>query len=622
MNVSRNESCPCGSGLRYKRCCGRLSDEPAVPPSPAPSVAPNEFDQLIELFYAERYAELESRSRLLLERHPDSGLAWKLLGTALGVQGKDALLALQKAAELLPDDVDVHNNLGNALQDIGQLTDAVDSYRRALELKPDFVSARYNLGICLVTLGQLDEAVACYRRALEIKPDYAEAHSNLGNALRDMGQFDAAVSSFRRALALQPDGMDANRGFMATILYLPALTLDELFDEHLAAVARLCAHVRKANHFFHNISDPDKKLRIGYVSSDFRNHPVGRNILPLMEHHDREKIEIYLYGDVNRVDGMTEWFQHSADAWRSIKGLNDCEAAELIRRDQIDVLVLLAGRFDGNRPLIAAYRPAPVQVSFHDPATSGLIDMDYLITDHNLSPRETRERFTERLVHLPTFYVHPPLIAVSEVGMLPQQQKGYVTFGSFNNPAKINERVVSLWAQVLQSIPGSRLLLKYKNGFGVASVKTHFLKLFELYGIPASRLDLVGADEDMSSHLNRYAAIDIALDTFPFTGSTTTFEALWMGVPVVTLLGDHMVARWSGAMLKKLNLDELIANNEDGYVEIAKGLAQNLDRLESMRTGLRERVAKSPLCDEKRRAHQLERVYRWMWAKWCAEHAA
>jgi predicted O-linked N-acetylglucosamine transferase (SPINDLY family) len=325
---------------------------------------------------------------------------------------------------------------------------------------------------------------------------------------------------------------------------------------------------------------------------------------------------------VKRPDEVMERFKSVADGWRSIVGVTDEAAAEMIRRDEIDILVLLAGRFDDNRPLIAAYQAAPVQVSFHDPATSGLRFMDYLITDSILSPRETREQFTERLVHLPTFYVHAPLVNAPAVNLLPARGKGYVTFGSFNNPSKVNARVVALWSRVLHAVPGSRLVLKYQNIFGNVSVRQSYFDLFIAQGIEAHRLDLISASDSSEQHMARYAAIDIGLDTFPFTGSTTTFEALWMGVPVITLLGDRMVARWSGAMLKKLRLDELIAQDEAEYVKIAQGLAQDLDRLESLRASLRERVAKSPLCDEKRRTNQIEKAYRWMWAKWCVEQAA
>lgn len=616
MNVSRNDPCPCGSGLKFKRCCGKIEDEPIA----VATSLDDEFWELVALFHAGGYAEVEHRARNLLERHPESGFAWKLLGTALGVQGKDALPALQKAAALLPDDVDAHNNLGNALQDLGQLEAAVASYRRALAIKPDFASAQYNLGISLRGLGQLDAAVACYRKALEIKPDYAEAHNNLGKALQDIGLLDEAMASFRSALAIKPNCLDTNRAFLTALLYQPAIKIDALFAEHRACAARLSAADVSISRGFTNNPSSRKKLRIGYVSSDFRNHPVGRNIMPLIGRHDREKFEVYLYANVKRPDGLTDWFNGAADGWRSIVGLSDEAAAEMIRRDEIDLLVLLAGRFDDNRPLIAAYRAAPVQVSFHDPATSGLKAMDYLIADAMLSPRDTSEQFTERVVHLPTFYVHPPLAGAPEVTPLPAREKAYVAFGSFNNPSKVNERVVALWAKVLHAVPGSRLVLKYQNIFGNESVRKRCLELFLAQGIEAARLDLISASDSSEQHMARYAAVDIALDPFPFNGSTTTFEALWMGVPVITLLGDRMVARWSGAMLKKLQLDELIAHDETEYVAIAQGLAQNLERLESLRGGLRDRVAKSPLCDETRRARQVERLFRWMWAKWCAGH--
>ncbi len=621
MNMSRNDPCPCGSGLRFKKCCGKIKNEMSAVIRFASTPAPDEMEPLIALFHTGRYAELESQSHLLLKRYPDSGFAWKLLGTALGVQGKDALLALQQAAALLPDDVDAHNNLGNTLQDLGEFEGAVASYRRAIEIKPDFVSAQYNLGIALSALGRADEAVESYHRALAIKPDYAEALSNLGNAQRDLGQHDSAMSYYLRALAIKPDCLDANRAYLTALLYHPNITVERLFDEHIAFAERTCAALGGFGQPTFNSRNARKKLRIAYVSSDFRNHPVGRNIRPLLERHDRCNFEVYLYGDVKRPDSMTDWFKSMADSWCSIVGISDAAAAEIIRRDEIDILVLLAGRFDDNRPLIAAYQPAPVQVSFHDPATSGLKEMSYLLVDRMLSPRDTVERFTERIVHLPTYYVHAPMERTPDVSPLPARKKGYITFASFNNPSKVNEQVVILWSRVLQAVPGSKLILKYKNTFGNAKVRQRYVELFQAQGIEAHRLELANADEAVEQHLARYAEVDIALDPFPFTGSTTTFEAVWMGVPVVTLLGDHMVARWSGSMLKKLKLDALITHSEAEYVEIAQHLAQNLDQLELLRAGLRERVAQSPLCDERGRARQIERVYRWMWAKWCAEQA-
>ncbi len=651
MNVSRNDACPCGSGKKYKRCCGKASTQhPSHAFAPAPSST--ELERMVVLFHAGRYAELEIRAGVLLEKFPVDGVSWKLLCAALQMQGKDALHALQMTAKLLPNDAEAHNNLGLALQDIKQFDGAADCYRYALKINPGDAEVWNNLGTALHDLGQYDaavvsyrsalrlkpgnvvvlnncgisfqelrrydDAVFCYRQALEINPEYAKAHCNLGIALVRLGQLDDAIASYSMALKIEPDALDTNRDFLAAKLYQPSIPTSELFQILTRFAVQMSSDLREIGRPFCNSIESRRKLRIGYVSSDFRYHPVGRNIMPLMGCHDRSRFEIFLYGNVLRPDRITDWFKKSVAVWRSIVGISDQDAAEIIRRDEIDVLVFLAGRFDDNRPLIAACRAAPVQVSFHDPITSGLTAMDYLITDHGLSPFNTEEQFTERLFRLPTFYVHPPSINMPHVGLPPAREKGYVTFGSFNNLSKVNGEVLALWSRVLRAVPSSRLIIKYQNVFENESLRRRISDAFLAHGIEPHRLDLVSASDTGEQHLARYAAIDIALDTFPFTGSTTTFEALWMGVPVVTLLGDHMVARWSGAMLKKLKLDELIANNETEYINIAQSLALNLDRLETLRLTLRERVVKSPLCDEQGRTRQIERAYRWMWAKWCA----
>jgi protein O-GlcNAc transferase len=279
--------------------------------------------------------------------------------------------------------------------------------------------------------------------------------------------------------------------------------------------------------------------------------------------------------------------------------------------------VLLAGRFDDNRPLLATYRPAPVQVSMHDPATSGLDEIDYLIADRGLAPRRTRERFTERVACLPTFYLHPPLRrAAARRGI----RDGRITFGSFNNPAKLNADVVALWARVLHSVPGSRLLLRYRGVFLMPGVRERYLALFSAHGIAEDRLIVPAEPRDgRDQHLARYDDVDIALDPFPFTGSTTTFEALSMGVPVVTLEGERMVARWSLAMMRKVGLAHLVARNADEYVEIARRLAGAPDELARLRRELPERVVRSPLCAERGRTRQLERLYRRMWTIRCGK---
>lgn len=555
-----------------------------------------------------------------LKLRPDYTDAYNNLAHAYGMLGRydEAIACLKTVLKLDPGRADANNNLGIALEEQGKAKLALEYFRAAVRLQPDYAEAYSNLGNAYRDLGDLDEAEKNYRQALALNPNLAEACNNLGGVLGGRGAIDEALNAYLRALEIKPDYLDAKRAYLTTWLYRPDATVEDSFEQHSAFEARFCSALRAIDRPFTQSRHPLKKLRIGYVSSDFRNHPVGRNIMPLIGRHDRSKYEVYLYGNVKRPDSITEWFKNASEGWRSIAGMTDRAAAEMIRQDEIDILVLLAGRFDDNRPLIAAYRAAPVQVSFHDPATSGLQAMDYLMTDHVLSPRQTRERFTERLVHLPTFYLHAPMINVPEVSPLPARERGYVSFGSFNNLAKVNDQVAALWSRVLHAVPNSRLILKYQNIFGNARVRQRYLDLFGAYGIEAHRLDLVSASDTGEQHLARYGAIDIALDPFPFTGSTTTFEALWMGVPVITLPRETMVSRWSMAMLKKIQLDDLIARNEDEYVAAAQQLTGNLERLAQLRATLRERVANSPLCDERARARQIERTYRWMWQKWCA----
>lgn len=533
-----------------------------------------------------------------------------------------AVACYEAALKIEPDLVQAHVNLGSALLALGRAEDAVSCLQTLLARHPECAEAHGNMGLALDESGRLDEAVDALREALRLQPNQAQAFHNLGSVLLKRGQLTESTDAFKHALALQPDYVDAASNFLVAILYDAELDEASRFEAHRLFEQCHAAGSKVAHVQFANKRSAEKKLRIGYLSSDFRNHPVARNFEPLFQHRDRNRFEVYLYGNVENPDAITERFKQAADRWQSILGMPDEAVARKIREDAIDILVLLAGRFDENRPLIAAYRAAPVQVSLHDAATSGLKEMDYLIADAQLAPRNTQECFTERVVRLPTFYLHAPLVGMPDISPLPCQARGYVTFGSFNNPAKVNERVVALWSAVLKAVPGSKLLLKYKAAFGVPSVKARYLGLFEACGIPADRLILVGAMETLSQHLDRYSEIDIALDTFPFTGSTTTFEALWMGVPVISLAGNTMVSRWSAAMLKKIELNELIAHSVDEYIAIAQRLASDPNHLGELRTGLRERVARSPLCAAPARARQIERAYRWMWKKWCATEAS
>ena len=367
---------------------------------------------------------------------------------------------------------------------------------------------------------------------------------------------------------------------------------------------------------------PDRRLRIGYLSSDLRGHVVARNMLPIFEHFDRTRFEVFCFADVAEPDFHTSKFQEHSDGWIDIVGLSDQEIAAEIQRRQVDILVILAGHFDGNRLLVAAYKPAPIIISYHDPVTSGLDAIDYLIGDPVLTPRGGREGFAERVIRLPSYYLAHPLHAAPPTTPPPCLTEGRITFGCFNVPSKISDPVIELWARTLLSVEGATLLLKYRNFYDAPRLRDGVLRRFQECGCPPDRIAFRAAVEDSERHLAGYQNVDIALDPFPFCGSTTTYEALWMGVPVVTLPGETMVGRWSASMLKALGKDAWIAGSSDEYIAIASRLAADYQGLAALRRQLRGEVASSSLCDGSGKARGLARLFRAVWRRHVAREAS
>lgn len=605
--------------------------------------------EVIALFNAGQYALLEERILPFMTQYPNWGPGWQLLGIALASQNKPAEMALQRAVGLSPNDADAHNNLGKALQDSGQLENAVLIYRRALQLKPDFTEAHNNLGNALRKLqrpeeavsscrralqlkpdfaeaynnlgnalqdmNQLESAASCFRRALELKPNLAEVHNNLANALRHLNQLDAAHASYRRALVLDPEFNKANSNLLLTMQYAEGYTPAELFAEHKAYAQRFEAPL-KANWLPHpNARDSGKRLKIGYVSPDFRNHAVAFFIEPVLAKHNREQFETFCYYNHAVSDEVTQRLKLLADHWRDLHVLSDDAVAELIRADGIDILVDLAGHTAGGRMLTFARKPAPVQVAWLGYLSStGLTAIDYRITDAHADPSGMSERYySETLYRLPdTFICYQPPKDTPQVGTLPAIAQGGITFGSFNSLTKLTSGVLKLWAQVLLAVPGSRLLLK-TVALADAATRQQLIADFATHGVDEERLMLVPSDATHFEHLNRYNQVDIGLDPFPCNGGTTSFDAMWMGVPVVTLAGDRFISRMGVSMLTSLGLTELIAKTPEDYVAIAARLAGDPVRLAALRAGLRERMANSPLTDAKRFTLNLEKAYREMW---------
>jgi len=566
-----------------------------------------------------RLAEAEDSYRRALDLKPEHADFHNNLGVTLNALGRlqDAVASCRKAISINPGLAEAHNTLGGSLHALGQWEEAAASSQKAITLKPDFAGAFINLGYALNRLGRLDDALSSFHQALALNPDFAEAHYLIGDTSYTLGRLDDALASTRNALVLKPDFSVAARHLLHLTLYLPGLTPEERFAEHLLFSETQTRDITPQPEKLTNDATPDRRLRIGYLSSDFINHPVGTNILPLLSCHERKNFEIFCYADVRRPDALTERLRATAEHWRPIVGMSDADVARMVWADGIDVLVCLAGHFGNNRPLVCAHRAAPVQVSFHDGATSGLAEMDYWLSDNFLHPLETTEKFTEQLYRLPVLYQYPGIEEAPSIEPLAADTNGFITFGSFNNPAKINEAVIDLWAQILKSVAGSRLILKYKNLYGQASLQNFLLERFAADGVNADRIIFETSSDSVSEHLAQYAKIDIALDPFPFNGATTTFQALSMGVPVISLAGDTFIHRAAGSMLVQVDLGDLAVDTPQAYVACAKDLAADLPRLRSLRAGLRDRLAASPLCNAAAYARDVEAAYRHMWRGWC-----
>jgi predicted O-linked N-acetylglucosamine transferase (SPINDLY family) len=552
----------------------------------------------------------------ILKKDPDHADALSNLGALLLEAGRAelALPLLQHALVKNPELSVARINLGLALHELERLEEAASCFREAIAAEPIRADLYFNLANTLHADRRYEEAIACGERAIALKPDYAEAYHNIGNGWREIGDTETAVRRYRDALRLNPDNASAWRNLLSTLLYRPDVPPARRLAEHLQFSARYPT----STHRHSAVMDPERPLRVGYISSDFRQHPVARNLEPLFADRPAGNVFNAVYAQVRQPDDVTARFRARADLWRLILGLSDEAVVEQIRADRIDILVHLAGRFDRNRPALAAGRAAPIQISFHDPATSGFPAVDYLIADRFMVPRSGSERFTERVLRLPSFYTHAPLPDASDPGPLPAGTAGPITFVSFNHPAKLNPRVLGVWGDILRSVPGSRLLLRHRHRFSSIALQERVLSGLAAIGVDRNRVLFQAGDSSRGDHLSLYCQTDIALDPWPFTGSTTTFEALSMGVPVVTLAADTMVGRWSGSMLHALELDELIASSEEEYVVIARRLAADLTYLAKLRRSLRPLLAASPLCNGPLRARQIERLYRAVWRRWCA----
>jgi predicted O-linked N-acetylglucosamine transferase (SPINDLY family) len=519
-----------------------------------------------------------------------------------------------------PNAFDALHLLGSLLVAAGRNDDAIAAFERAVTLRPDAADTWSNLGFCLVTKRELHRGESACRRAIELNPKLANAHANLGNALQRQARIEEATAALRAALSLNPNLRVAHQNLLVALNYLPAYTPQDVYAEHVGWAAQHANHLGNDAPPHANDRDENRRLRVGYVSPDFRRHSVAFFIEPLLAAHDRGQVEVVCYSDVERPDETTARIKQLAEVWRDTRGLADDRFAQIVRDDRIDILIDLAGHTPGNRLLAFARRPAPVQMTYLGyPNTTGMAAIDYRITDAHADPPGVTDAFhSEQLIRLPrtAWCYHPPAEAPPVATAPPSASAGQVTFASFNKLAKISPPCADAWAQLLRTVPASRMIVK-STALGDAILRQRLLEQFAARGVAADRLEILGPAAATADHLAVYARADVALDTFPYHGTTTTCDALHMGVPVVTLAGQTHVQRVGVSLLHAVGLDDLVAETPEAYVEIAARLSGDCQRLAELRSGLRGRLYASPLGDGRGLAREMESAFRQCWRRWC-----
>jgi predicted O-linked N-acetylglucosamine transferase (SPINDLY family) len=531
---------------------------------------------------------------------------------------EDAIGSCRTAILLSPRCAEAFNALGNALKDLGRLDDAIASYKRSIELKPDYAEAFCALANLFEEQGDVDQANVCCERAISLKPDLAEAHNVLGNVLRDRGQLAEAIDCYRRAIDLKPDSTTIHGNLAYATHFHPGYDAREILQENLRWGQRHEQPILAQGHPPHqNDRSTDRRLKIGYVSPDFRRHPAACFILPLLAHHDPRQAEVFCYSSVKRPDAATAQCRELAHVWRDVAGMSDAELAERIRLDQIDVLVDLTLHMAGNRLLTFARKPAPVQVTWLGyPGTTGMSSIDYRLSDPYLDPPGQGDEFySEKTVRLPhTFWCYQPPIATPDVNPLPALETGRMTFACFNHFAKVTAPALELWAQTLNAIAGSRMLILSPTGNHRQRVR----EVFERAGISPDRIEFISRLAPQE-YFRLFHRVDLCLDPIPYPGHTSALDSLWMGVPSITLRGQTAVARGGASILSNLDLAQFIADTPQRYVAIAEETAADLAGLAGLRAQLRQRMLTSPLMNARSFAADMELAYRQMWMIWCGK---
>lgn len=556
----------------------------------------------------------EHKARDAVRRWPGDPVGWKVLGGALLATGdlKDALMALVHAVRLAPQDAELHGMLGRLLRAMGLTKEAEAAYRCALSLQPDHVPTHNNLAVLLASLGRLADAEASYREALRLQPDSVETLISLGVLLADTQRFAEAEALYQRAAEIRPAYTPAYSNRLMCMSYMPSRSVEDC----RAVAEQFGQMVERAVPVPFNawpLTHRPQRLKIGLVSGDLGSHPVGFFLESVLAHLDPAQVEVTAYVTRVRNDDVTERLRTLVPAWKSLIGMSDEAAARLIHNDGIHILMDLSGHTAHNRLSLFAYKAAPVQVSWLGYfATTGLTRIDYVLGDRHVTPTGEAAQYTESLWRLPDSYLcfTPPAVPVT-VGPLPALSAGVVTFGCFNTLIKMNDAVVASWARVLHAVPQSRLFLK-AHQLGDEETHRQTVTRFAAQEIAEDRLILEGKSP-LSVMFEAYNRVDMVLDPFPFPGGTTSTQALWMGVPVLTRKGDRFLAHLGETVVTTAGLPEWVAADDADFLAKAVAFASDLPRLAALRAALRGTVMASPLFDARRYARNLEDA---LWGMW------
>ncbi|MDN7456001.1 tetratricopeptide repeat protein [Burkholderia cenocepacia] len=575
------------------------------------------------LFDKNKHAEATALARQLVADYPQDGACWRALSASLHREGRFAEMieAAFRTIELLPNELLVRMLLADTLRVMNRLEEADEQCQRLLQLQPDHPEAFRIRGLVLLALRRTDEAIAACRRAVELAPNAAAPCGTLGFVLLERGATQEAMGWLKRSIEINPTDSVTHSSMLFCITHISDFDPQALITEHRKFGERYGSHKRKRAAVFSNSRDPARKLQVGFVSGDLFSHAVASYAVPVIEHLAADPgIAMHFYHNHFEEDHVSERFKAHATTWRTVAGMSDTAFLERVRNDGIDIVIDLSGHTGRNRLVALAQRAAPVQASWIGyPATTGLAAMDYFIADRFVAPRgEFDDQFVEQIVRLPAISSFMPPPNCPPVNVLPALRNGYTTYGSFNRLNKLSPHVIGVWARVLHADPTARMALGAIGNEGDQRVLTEW---FAAAGIDAGRLSF-HRRSNIPVYLQQHHGVDLCLDTFPYTGSTTTLNALWMGVPTLTIAGVTLAGRGSANWLMHVGLDTYIAKNEDEFVAKALALGKDTASLQALRTGLRARCAESAAFRPEIVAAGLSSALRTMWARWCAGESA